>query len=227
MQKYIRKHDRQFVGVSCHYDIVDWLQPDWIFEPHTMTFTRRCLQRRPALDVTISPVSYSAWHTFAPFHYLTKELNRSAQCYVLFVGDRMASFVGIINRPHSKVNDIMGRSRSVTLPDWQGLGLAFVLSDTIGSAYTALGYRFHSYPAHPAYIRAHDRSKNWVVVKRPGIFSTLGGMDRSDRTANAFGGGRPNAVFRYVGDTMEFDEARRLTGKIPYRTALHAEAADE
>lgn len=30
VQKYIRKNSRKFVAISCHYDIIDWLMPDWI-----------------------------------------------------------------------------------------------------------------------------------------------------------------------------------------------------
>jgi len=41
-------------------------------------------------------------------------------------------------------------SRLVTLPDYQGLGLAFALADRRGAAYKALGRQFHAYPAHPA-----------------------------------------------------------------------------
>jgi hypothetical protein len=41
VQKYVRRNKRKFVAVSCHYDIVDWLQPDWIFEPATMHFARK------------------------------------------------------------------------------------------------------------------------------------------------------------------------------------------
>ena len=167
VQKFARRNDRKFIGVSCHYDIIDWLQPDWIFEPATMAFERRSLQRRPALDVTISPVPYAAWHTFAPFHYLTRELHKAAQCFVLFVGDRMAAFAGILHRPHAKVRDIKGVSRLVTLPDWQGLGLAFVLVDALGAAYKALGLRLHTYPAHPALIRSFDKSGKWAMKKRP------------------------------------------------------------
>jgi hypothetical protein len=35
---------------------------------------------------SIARVPYEAWRIFAPFHYLTAELHRSAQCFVLFVG---------------------------------------------------------------------------------------------------------------------------------------------
>jgi hypothetical protein len=50
----------------------------------------------------------------------------------------------------------------VTLPDWQGLGLAFVLSDALGAAYKRSGMRFHTYPAHPALIHGYDRSPMYV-----------------------------------------------------------------
>ena len=36
--KAIRKRDKKFIAISCHYDIVDWLEPDWVFCTDTMTF---------------------------------------------------------------------------------------------------------------------------------------------------------------------------------------------
>jgi len=35
IQKYMRRSNppRQFVAASCHYDILDWLNPDWVLEP--------------------------------------------------------------------------------------------------------------------------------------------------------------------------------------------------
>ena len=210
VQKWIRKHpSKQFVAASCHYDVVDWLQPDWILEPATMTFSRRSLQRRPELEVAISPVPYSAWRTFAPFHYLTKELHRAAQCFCLFVDDRPAAFAGIISSPISsgahKGEAIRAVSRLVTLPDWQGMGLAMVLVDQLGAAYTALRLRLRTYPAHPALIRTFDRSRAWAMKKRPGTFSQY-----NPRSSTGSSGGRPCGVFEYVGPAMDRSEAARL-----------------
>jgi ABC-type thiamine transport system ATPase subunit len=28
----IRKHKLQFIAVTCHYDVLDWLQPDWVYD---------------------------------------------------------------------------------------------------------------------------------------------------------------------------------------------------
>ena len=83
VQKYVRKHERRFVAVTCHYDVIDWLQPDWTLEPATMTFQWRSLQRRPELNVEIARAPYESWKLFAPFHYLTAECiaaRRASSC---------------------------------------------------------------------------------------------------------------------------------------------------
>ena len=38
VQKAVRKTDKRFIAVGCHYDVEDWLQPDWVFNTDTMTF---------------------------------------------------------------------------------------------------------------------------------------------------------------------------------------------
>lgn len=38
LAKKIRKQNKKFIGVSCHSDIVDFMNPDWVFDTNTMTF---------------------------------------------------------------------------------------------------------------------------------------------------------------------------------------------
>jgi ABC-type ATPase involved in cell division len=211
VEKFIRRNKRRFVAVSCHYDIVDWLQPDWIFEPATMAFARRSLQRRPALDVTIGRVPYSAWRMFSPFHYMSAKLHAGARCFGLWVGKTLTTFCAVLPKPVSRGatigEEIKGVSRVVTLPDWQGLGLAFVLMEKIAAAYGALGKRFRNYPAHPAFVRASDRSPNWTMVKKPGRYSTISTLNRPGMGQ---WGGRPCATFEYCGPVMPLAEAKIL-----------------
>lgn len=208
VQKYVRRRGSRFVAASCHYDIIEWLQPDWILEPTSMQLSRRALQRRPRLDVSVSPVPYAAWRMFAPFHYLTTELHCSSRCYGLFVRDRIAAFAGLLPRPISngkqKGQCAWGVSRLVTLPDWQGLGLAMCLVDTLGAAHRAVGRRLRTYPAHPSLVRAFDKSAAWTMAKPPGRFLT-----NSSRTGLGFTGGRPCATFEYVGAEMPDGQAAR------------------
>ena len=231
-QKFIRRKstDKQFVAITCHYDVIDWLRPDWIYDPSKRKFARGSVQQAtPQLDVTVGPVAYAAWDLFAPFHYLTASLARSARCWGLWLDGTLCAFAGVLHRPMSKAGykrnpeGIVGISRVVTLPDFQGLGLAFVLMETVASVYTAIGKRFHMYPAHPGFIRAFDQSPRWAMRKRPGVFSAGAGktstIARQIASATRAGmgeqwrggqGGRPCAVFRYAGPAMAREQAEHL-----------------
>jgi ABC-type polar amino acid transport system ATPase subunit len=47
VQKAVRKSKKKFIAVTCHYDVVDWLEPDWVFTTDTMEFTKKkgCTQK--------------------------------------------------------------------------------------------------------------------------------------------------------------------------------------
>ena len=36
INKAVKKQDKQFIAISCHYDIIEWLQRDWIFDTNKM-----------------------------------------------------------------------------------------------------------------------------------------------------------------------------------------------
>ncbi len=103
-----RTPGRQFVAVTCHYDVAEWLEPDWVLDmagdcpdfrrgsdvpdcaasagengtvPFTARLQWRCL-RRPSLRLQLHRTSAGVWPLFARHHYLTAALNRSAHCYV-------------------------------------------------------------------------------------------------------------------------------------------------
>lgn len=197
VQKFVRKNSRKFVALTCHYDVVDWLQPDWLYNMALNTLEWRLLRRRPDINAEIRRVPYEAWRIFAPFHYLTAELHRAARCFCLFIDGQPACFAGVLHKPHPRVRDIKGISRLVTLPDWQGLGLAFILSDLLGACYKAAGYRLHTYPAHPALIRAFDRSPLWHLEKKP---ATISPRNKGSKVSLHNAGDRPCAVFEYAGE---------------------------
>lgn len=39
LNKYIKKTDKKFIAVGCHYDVIEYLQPNWIFDTNTMQFS--------------------------------------------------------------------------------------------------------------------------------------------------------------------------------------------
>ena len=47
ISKAVRRSKMRFVAVTCHYDVVDWLDPDWVFCTDTMVFDRKKGLGRP------------------------------------------------------------------------------------------------------------------------------------------------------------------------------------
>ncbi len=71
----------RFVAVTCHYDILDWLEPDWVIDMATREFQRRSL-RRPAIRLEIFRCQHRVWEMFKRHHYLSGNLSRAARCFV-------------------------------------------------------------------------------------------------------------------------------------------------
>ena len=47
ISKAVRRSTKKFIAVTCHFDIVDWLEPDWVFCTDTMEFSRKKEGGRP------------------------------------------------------------------------------------------------------------------------------------------------------------------------------------
>jgi len=41
VSKAIRRGDKKFIAVTCHYDVIDWLEPDWVFCTDNMEFVKK------------------------------------------------------------------------------------------------------------------------------------------------------------------------------------------
>ena len=41
ISKAIRRSNKQFIAVSCHKDIIEWLEPDWVFDTNVMQFIKK------------------------------------------------------------------------------------------------------------------------------------------------------------------------------------------
>jgi GNAT superfamily N-acetyltransferase len=123
VQKIVRNSNKQFVAVSCHFDIIDWLQPDWIYDADRNTFTEQCLRQRPQLELKIYQGTKQDWQIFKKYHYMSAELHNAAQCFVAYIDDNLVGFIAYIHLMHPKVKDIKMVHRLVVLPDYQGLGI--------------------------------------------------------------------------------------------------------
>lgn len=213
--KYVRKHEKQFVAVTCHYDVIDWLQPDWLYEPHTDNFAWRSLQRRPSIDLKIVKANHSAWRLFSQHHYLSASHNASSHTFVALWHDEPVAFSSWLYQPNASYKKTFARRirrehRTVCLPDYQGISIGSILSETIASMWTALGYRAYSTTSHPAMISHRKNSKNWRFRKRPSFNK---GVQQTGMLRNTTAISRLTASFQYVGENMERSTAMQLLDK--------------
>lgn len=184
---------KQMVVLSCHHDIIDWLAPDWILDMDTVEFRWAQLQR-PSIELEIYRCSSDLWPLFAPHHYLSGDLNRSAQCFAGVIGGALAAFVAVL--PVMGLRNAYRASRQVTLPDYQGGGVMTALGDAIGDIYLARGKRYFIATSHPAQVATLERSPRWICrnVKRYGS-SVHHGAARGTKTSR----GRIHISFEYLG----------------------------
>ena len=181
LQKYIRRENKRIILASCHYDILEWLMPDWICSPQKGGTLERCDYRRhsrPKIKLQVSRVEAETWNFFKKHHYLTEQLNKSAQCILFEWNDKPVGICCILNTPRNKMKEAMAISRIVILPDYQGLGLGSKLSSFIGSIYKQKGNRIFIKTANPALGEYFNKNiKEWKGTSNNGKGKTASSFD--------------------------------------------------
>lgn len=172
VQKTIRREKRQFVAVTCHYDVEEWLQPDWVYDVPTRTTGvhppgTEWKRPQPQIWAKIFPCDRGLWPAFAPHHYLSARLHTEAKCYAAYVDGHPVGFASHTHFPHPRTKNIRMAHRFVVLPDWQGLGLAGAMAAWVGQDLYEKKYRFHFATAHPGLIRHFAKSPRWRQVSGP------------------------------------------------------------
>ena len=209
--KAIRRRNQRFVAVTCHYDVCDWLDPDWVYEPASDTFQWRCERLgRPSIPVAVWRVHHSAWRIFKRHHYLSGELNRAAKCFVGFVDDVPALFTAVLPFPHP-IRSGWREHRTVCLPDFQGVGLGNAMSEFVAGVFRATGKPYFSTTSNPAMIRHRSRSGLWKLKRTPSLAggSRRNGSAVSRKLRRTAALNRLTAGFEFVGPALPID-ARRL-----------------
>ncbi|GAA0954172.1 hypothetical protein GCM10009560_77850 [Nonomuraea longicatena] len=174
VSKAVRRSGRRLVAVTCHYDVLDWLQPDWVLDVATSSFTWRSVQPRPALQLDVREVDRSAWAIFQRHHYLTGTLHKAAKCFGGYIAGELVAFTSYRHFPHPKTRNIKMAHRTVVLPDYQGLSIGGALTEWMGQHLYERGYRLRAVLSHPALIAYRSRSPRWRLV----------GQDKSLRTTS-------------------------------------------
>lgn len=162
IRRYVDKHGlKNLVFASCHYDIIEWLNPDWVFDTQSGRMTTGRLQRRPEIIVEVLPCTTEAWTRFSHHHYLNGSINRSSRCWIATWNDDLVGFASAIPFPNRHFQNAWREHRTVILPDYQGLGIGVRLSDSLAELFIRNGYRYFSKTSHPRMGGYRETSPLW------------------------------------------------------------------
>jgi GNAT superfamily N-acetyltransferase len=119
-----------------------------------------CLRQEPMV-AEVFEVEPSSWGIFAKHHYLKSDLSPFSRCFIATINGSPAAFYAVISYPSGTVRNAFRGHRLVTLPDYQGLGIAPRLSDFVAFGYVAAGKRFFAKTAHPRLGEWREKSPEW------------------------------------------------------------------
>jgi energy-coupling factor transporter ATP-binding protein EcfA2 len=157
------------VFASCHYDIIEWLRPDWVFDTSSGMLTARGLERRPPIVLEMLPCSPEAWSMFRNHHYLDGNINKASHCWICTWNGTPVGFSSALPFPNGNFKRAWRGHRTVVLPDYQGLGIGVRISDVTGEMFLRNGYRYFSKTAHPRMGEYRNHSPLWKPTSKNGI----------------------------------------------------------
>jgi energy-coupling factor transporter ATP-binding protein EcfA2 len=222
IQKHARKTGKTVLLLSCHYDVLDWLNPDWIIDANKQAYTNRRLlwqdfKRTEQLQFDIREADKSTWRYFSRYHYLNEKLAGGKQLfYGLWDGNNQIGFLAFTNYvPHRK--DRLQKmqlhfNRLVIHPDYCGFGLGIHFLNKCSKLVADLNYevcgKFSSAPVFNA-LKANkawkmvDMKRQYKVQTGPKMGRGKSTYSRADQAARGDSHGfRLNVKtwsFKYVG----------------------------
>ena len=202
-----RKGDSQAVLLTCHYDVAEWLQPDWIFCTETGEFdVVRGRLRRPEITLEVVETGWDYWPYFVPHHYLDLGPMPFSTAYTGFVDDEPVCHIGMSAMVSGKKRESRA-CRMVVLPEWQGAGLGTKFIDAVcerelrGEGFLGKPSTTVFHTNHPGLCFVLRRSPKWRQVSTHLYGGSRAGVDANER-GKSWGWGRHfRAVqgFRYYG----------------------------
>lgn len=208
VQKFVRRAGRSIVLLSCHHDVTEWLNPDWIIDCNRSEFhNRRSLQphRTEQLTFDVREIDKSSWRYFSKYHYLSERLpGGKLYLYGLFHGSDQIGFqcfASYMPRRRGEL-DVYHSNRTVIHPDYAGMGLGMKLINVTSSHMLSRRVRVRAKFSSAPIARCMIRDPNWCLKKIDRVIGKMpaGQCDRG--SAPGGGGFRTNVKtysFEYVG----------------------------
>lgn len=210
VQKFARNNNKKITLVSCHYDVTEWLNPDWIIDCNKQTFEDRGLllpderKRKEQLNFSIKKTTRDTWKYFSKYHYLSDTIPVGRNYFFgLFKNEDQIGFMAFSNYVPIRKGTvpIYHSNRVVIHPDYTGLGIGLLFVNKCCQLFKKeTGYKIYAKFSSQPMLKARMKDRhNW---KLHSARTQLGRDKRADDLARRGAGVRSNIktyTFEYIG----------------------------
>jgi ABC-type ATPase involved in cell division/GNAT superfamily N-acetyltransferase len=205
-QKAWRRGTGRAVLLTPHYDVLEWLEPDWVFDTGRRSFSKESLQR-PRFELEVRQTDGSWWPHFKAHYYLDLPRPIAATYYVGSVDGEPVAHLAVCPRPGLKE---ARATRLVVMPEWQGAGVGMRFLNAVCEMWLAGENRFGKrmptlfHTSHPGLCAGLRRSSGWrqvsAVLHGGAKKKSRSSIHSSGSTGTGYGGHfRAVQGFRYLG----------------------------
>ena len=199
LYKYAKRNNKRLVLCSCHVDILEWLNPDWMIDCNKQKFILPeseafFFNKREQLQFEIKEIDRASWKYFSKYHYLSERLpGGKLYLYGLFYNGNQIGFQCFANYvPYTESEKLKKRkiiyhsNRTVIHPDYNGLGLGIKLINKTSELLLKkincrIMAKFSSAPVYKAMIK-QDVWKYKGFKRTFGKFPMGGGAKMTSKT---------------------------------------------
>ena len=230
LQKYIRREKKKVILASCHFDIMEWVMPDWIYTPLKGGGLERpdyLRLGRPEISLQVSRVEPQTFDFFKKHHYLTESVNRT-YIFILFEWNNKPIGINVIGRHLGKNGGfkVFRESRIVVHPDYQGMGIGSKISEFCGGILKSIGGKFYTKTINPALgIYRNLHTDSW----KPTLFNgkvRINNNDHSDvyKTIKQ----RASYCHEYTGESIDgYEELLKPIGELRLENRVDTEKINQ
>ena len=202
LQKYIRRKNKRIIVASCHYDILEWLMPDWTCSPQKGGVLERgdwLRQGRPQITLQVSRTTNDTWGWFKSHHYLTEERNKGFGHLLFEWNNKPIGIIVYKNQPGGIIKNGFAISRVVVLPDYQGMGIGSKICEFFGGIIKNNNGRMFIKTVNPALGEYFNRSEKWKGTSKNGKFRN-DIKDNNEKYKNLIK--RTSYCYEYIGENI-------------------------
>ena len=203
LQKYVRKTNKRIILATCHYDVFDWLRPDWIYDLNkggALSQGDYLRRQRPSIELQVYRTTCDTWERFKKYHYMTSDLNAAAMCFVFTWNNKLVAFYAVLPQPSGQYKNAYRGHRLVVLPDFQGMGIGSKVSEFVGGILKNNGKTMYTKTVNPAigtYRSMHPET--WKASAANGLKDT---QEHIDKNSSMGGLTRASFCYKYVGPAI-------------------------